>query len=129
MQIITILEVLAIFITTLYLLNHYAAKDVPLYVKILVFIGWFSSFVNIVLVPLDVYYVITLSLFNFLIFFRLLRKMKIQSNRLMTITDILTPWKSLGILYIGQVSSLLGKKGFLDIFNNKGLYYQSYRNT
>lgn len=57
MQIITLFETLVIFFVTLYLLEHYSAKDVKLYVKILVFIPWFGTFLQIVLVPLDVFYV------------------------------------------------------------------------
>jgi len=50
-------EISAIFLTTLYLLNRYAAKDISILTKILILIPWFLCFLIIILVPLDVYFV------------------------------------------------------------------------
>lgn len=58
MELFTIFEVLLILFFTVSILNHYSAKDVHIFHKILIIIGWFLSFVTIALLPLDVYYVI-----------------------------------------------------------------------
>ena len=57
MQIFTIIEVIALALFTGYLVWYYSAKDVALYVKIIVFISWYLNFITIALIPIDVYFV------------------------------------------------------------------------
>lgn len=54
MELITIVEIIVLLIFTYYLLRKYAAKEVTLGIKILVYFAWFLSFSIVILVPLDV---------------------------------------------------------------------------
>lgn len=51
----TWISVLTIFLFTVYIIQHYASKSTPAYVYIFVFLGYFSAFVLIVLIPYDIF--------------------------------------------------------------------------
>lgn len=57
MFLLTIIEVVCLCVFTAYLVNEYAQREVPLYVKILTFISWIMSFGIVFLLPHDIYYV------------------------------------------------------------------------
>ena len=40
-----------------YFVDNFSSKDVPFYLKILVFMCWSMSFIIIIILPLDIYYV------------------------------------------------------------------------
>jgi hypothetical protein len=40
-----------------YEVNIYSSKDIPFYCKLLVFLCWTLSFVILIVIPLDIYYV------------------------------------------------------------------------
>lgn len=65
MEILFTLKILALVVLTVYLIWHYAAKDVSIGIKLTVFISWFMTFSPIVVLPDDIYYV------NKLIFFKI----------------------------------------------------------
>lgn len=52
---LTFFELTGISIASLYLINNYSARDVPLYVQAIAGISWIMNFTLIVLVPLDVF--------------------------------------------------------------------------
>ncbi len=54
MEVITILEIIMLFLYTYYLLRKYAAKEVSIGIKTLVYFSWVISFSIVILVPLDV---------------------------------------------------------------------------
>lgn len=57
MELLTGIQLILITLITLYLIFEYSAKTIPLWIKAICFISWFVSFVIIILVPLDVFYV------------------------------------------------------------------------
>lgn len=60
----TILESIIISIISAYYIFYYAKKDVPLYVKFIVFISWQLAFQTISILAMDIYYVFFLLLAN-----------------------------------------------------------------
>ncbi len=65
------MEFLVLFILVGYLVYEYSAKRVPLYVKLVCYFSWLTSFGIIVVIPLDIYFVITNSKAKFIIFYQL----------------------------------------------------------
>lgn len=52
-----LIESILYFLIVAYLVEKISSKEVPLYLKILIFLCWSMSFEVIVLLPLDIYYV------------------------------------------------------------------------
>ena len=52
-----IIELVALLFTTIALVIYYSDSQVKLYVKILVTISWMTSFLIILILPLDISYV------------------------------------------------------------------------
>ena len=50
-------ECILFLIIMAYMVNNYSAKDIPLYLKSLVFFCWSLSFIILIVIPLDIYYV------------------------------------------------------------------------
>jgi hypothetical protein len=57
MDLFSLLELIVLLLILALLVYEYAAKDVALYVKILVYVSWLLSFGFLFIVPLDVYVV------------------------------------------------------------------------
>lgn len=57
MEFLTFIEIVGIALFTFSALNNYSAKDVHIIQKVLIYIGWFLSFIIIALLPTDVFYV------------------------------------------------------------------------
>ena len=57
----TLLEIILLLIIAACLLTKYAAKDVPYYVLIPVYVTWFLCYGVVAIVPLDIYYVRAIS--------------------------------------------------------------------
>jgi hypothetical protein len=51
----TWISVLVVFLFTIFIIQHYASKITPVYVYVFVFLGYFSAFVLIVLIPYDIF--------------------------------------------------------------------------
>jgi len=61
---VSLLEILILFVYLLFLMNRYASKTVPLYVKLICVFSWMLSFSLIIVLPLEIYltlYIKTLS--------------------------------------------------------------------
>ena len=54
---IILLEILIFLGIVYYQVHAYASKDIPLYLKSLIFLCWCLSFVVIIFLPIDIYYV------------------------------------------------------------------------
>ena len=54
MEFLTLIEVLILVVFTFLTLRRFAAKQVNLGIKVLVYFAWFLSFSVVILVPLDV---------------------------------------------------------------------------
>jgi hypothetical protein len=51
----SVLEILVLFVYLLFLMNRYASKTVPFYVKLLCVLSWMLSFSLIIVLPVEIY--------------------------------------------------------------------------
>ena len=51
------LETALIVLVAIYVLNRYAQRETPIYVKVAVFLSWFLGFYIIAILPVDIYIV------------------------------------------------------------------------